>query len=211
MNLLLKVLVACAVLLPIQTFANVQVHLHRDLTPVVIEGEEVGFRIGKKNTIVLKNGQNQIVVRISKLVAKQGEYEKFNSEPMVVTFEASNTELTLNPTRVITRIEQIGSFEDNPEVVMFDKNGRSYTIEQGLLKRGSGLTRDYERELAKFNQKNGIEIAAVAAASNTVSTSKNAKISSNKHSSTTLSGLKSDFTKLTAEEKKEFLMWAVGQ
>ncbi|BCL68862.1 UPF0319 protein [Vibrio nigripulchritudo] len=211
MKLLYKVLTASAVLLSLQAQADVKVNLHRDLAPVVVDGEEVGFSLGKKSQLVLKNGKNQIVVRVSKLVAKQGEHEKFNSEPMVVTFEASNTELTLNPTRVITRIEQVGSFEDNPEVEMFDKNGRSYTIEQGLLKRGSGLTRDYERELAKFNQKNGIEIAAVAAASNTVSTPKNAKISSNKHSSTTLSGLKSDFTKLTAEEKKEFLMWAVGQ
>ncbi|CCN71637.1 DUF2057 domain-containing protein [Vibrio nigripulchritudo] len=211
MKLLYKVLTASAVLLSLQAQADVKVNLHRDLAPVVVDGEEVGFSLGKKSQLVLKNGKNQIVVRVSKLVAKQGEHEKFNSEPMVVTFEASNTELTLNPTRVITRIEQVGSFEDNPEVEMFDKNGRSYTIEQGLLKRGSGLTRDYERELAKFNQKNGIEIAAVAAASNTVSTSKNAKISFNKHSSTALSSLKSDFTKLTAEEKKEFLMWAVGQ
>ncbi|MBD1559153.1 DUF2057 domain-containing protein [Vibrio sp. S9_S30] len=205
MKLLYKILITSAVLLSFQVQSGVKVHFHRDLAPVVIDGEEVGFSVGKKSSVVLENGINQIVVRVSKLVAKQGEHEKFNSEPIVVTFDAKDTELTLNPTKVITRVEQIGSFGDNPKVEMFDKEGHAYLIQQGILKRGSGLTRDYERELAKFNKKNDINLPSVTAVSNTTYTSLNEKASS------ALNDLKLNFAQLTPTEKKEFLMWAVGQ
>ncbi|WP_104399163.1 YccT family protein [Vibrio penaeicida] len=215
MKLLYKVLTTSAVLLSFQAQADVKVHLHRDLAPVVVDGEEVGFSFGAKSPLVLKDGKNQIVVRVSKLVAKQGEHEKFNSEPIVVTFEAANKELTLNPAKVITRSDQVGSFGDNPKVKMLDVAGHSYPIDQGILKRGSGLTRDYERELTKFNQKNGIKIAtataATAATAATTATTAITTSSMSKNTSSTLSDLKADFGKLSSTEKKEFLMWAVGQ
>jgi hypothetical protein len=216
MKLWFNALIGSAALLSFHAFSDVKVNLHRDITPLVVEGEEVGIRLGTKKQLTIPNGTNQIVVRVSKLITNHGVYEKFRSKPVVVTFDAADTELTLNPAKVFTRAEQLGDFQENPEIVMYGSSGNAYLIRQGVLKRGSGISRDYERELEKYNKNNGISNKITSLPVTTIDEDNSLKVVStlnkiNATSSSVLSELKSNFEGLTLEQRKEFLMWAISQ
>ncbi len=216
MKLWFNALIGSAALLSFHAFSDVKVNLHRDITPLVVEGEEVGIRLGTKKQLTIPNGTNQIVVRVSKLITNHGVYEKFRSKPVVVTFDAADTELTLNPAKVFTRAEQLGDFQENPEIVMYGSSGNAYLIRQGVLKRGSGISRDYERELEKYNKNNGISNNLTSLPVTTIDEDNSLKVVStlnkiNATSSSVLSELKSNFEGLTLEHRKEFLMWAISQ
>lgn len=218
MKLFYKTLAVTAMSLAFQAHADVTVHLHRDLAPVVVDGEEVGFSFGSKSPLVLNNGKNQIVVRVSKLVEKQGEHEKYNSEAMVVTFDATDAEFTLKPSQLVTRVDQVDAFDSNPSVVVVDSSIASLQLQQDILKRGSGISRDYEKELDRYNRKNNIMLASTPTSTLKAApvASEEAKSSSEPKSSKseTLSPLvriKADFNHLNEQQRKEFLMWAVSQ
>lgn len=55
-----------------QAAADVKINLNRDVQPLVINGEELGFSLSDKSEFILKDGQNQLVLQVSKLVQNQG-------------------------------------------------------------------------------------------------------------------------------------------
>ncbi|MBD1571881.1 DUF2057 domain-containing protein [Vibrio sp. S17_S38] len=142
-----------------QAAAEVKIHLNQDIKPLVINGEEIGFSLGKKDEFTFDNGQNQIVVQVSKLVESRGEYEKFNSKPIVITFNATNTELTVSPDGTLKTTEDSKIFDKAPKVVVKDTTGKPVSTQQGMLEASNGLTRDYEKEVIAYNKKNQIVLA----------------------------------------------------
>ncbi|PKF63079.1 hypothetical protein CW745_06575 [Psychromonas sp. psych-6C06] len=197
-----KLLVSILTVCTFSVQASVKVSLHQDLEALVINNKNVGFTIFGDNEFTLENGQQQIVVRVSKLIIKQGEKEKFKSEPVIVTFNANDADLVLSPTRTFIRREEIKGFDKNP-VLVATKDGEQFQIEQSILERGVGITRDYAAELKAQNElSNGAEIA-VAAVATTTTKQDVAKVA--------VSPVKMSqdlFAKASVAEKEQFTNWA---
>ncbi len=153
MKVMKKLFLVGAVITSFAPQAEVKLEFHRDISPIVVGGEELGFSLFSGNDYTVSNGINQVVIKISKLVEKQGEKEKFNSKSYVLTFDAADTSLNFAPGMNITRSEQVEKFNSYPSFVVKDAAGRSIKTDTALLPASSGLTRDYEKELAKFNAK----------------------------------------------------------
>lgn len=92
------------------------------------------------------------------MVIKSGQREKFNSEPFIVTLNASDTDLYIIPARIFTRFEQIEGVYKHPVIV--NNNGEKVKIKQGLLECGASITRDYAMEFRRQNADNNISIAS---------------------------------------------------
>ena len=64
------------------SFAQVTVSLDRDIEVLVTNGEEFDKpMIGHAGKLVLPDGENQLLVRVAKLIHRGGKKEKFNSHP----------------------------------------------------------------------------------------------------------------------------------
>ncbi|WP_434356380.1 DUF2057 domain-containing protein [Parasalinivibrio latis] len=226
---LIKIVALAGILLgSMSSYAAVTVKLHQDLEPMIINGEELGFTLGKRSEIDLENGTNQIVVRVSKLVQHQAEFDKFRSYPVVLTFDANNKELLVEPSQIITRQDQAKEFELNPEVVVKDSVGKTFAVHQGVLMPGKGITRNYEKELDTYNQAHNYNFntEAEALAVNKAAENKKPVVSTNTVKATpavktnTSPEIKSDgsfetqllkkaFLDLPVEDKKAFMLWAM--
>ena len=73
----LKSLFLMSVLCPFAVFAEVNVKLHKDVEAIVVQGEELPLTVMSKREFHLPDGQNQMVVRISKLVSKGVNLKSF--------------------------------------------------------------------------------------------------------------------------------------
>lgn len=160
MKLIGKIVIFSSVAASFAVQAAVEVNLHRDIEPIVLEGKEVGFSLSKKDKVVLPNGTNQIVIRVAKLVEKKGEREKFNSKPQVFTITASDAVLFLSPEMKITRFEQAEVFEQEPTYSLESKDGSDVEYTYETLPPLSGITRDYVKELRRYNEQNNMSVEA---------------------------------------------------
>jgi len=169
MKVMNTLLMVGAVITSFATQAEVELKFHRDISPIVIDGEELGYSLFSKDSYTVPNGVNQVVFRVSKLVERQGEREKYNSPAYVLTFEQSDTSLSFEPGVKITRSEHVEAFNESPKFNVIDENGRTVNFKYAVLPASDGLTRDYEKELAKYNSKHYPELAtaAVVATNNT--------------------------------------------
>jgi hypothetical protein len=156
MRLLKNTLAGGLLLFSSLAFSAVTVELDRDLAPVIIDGKEVGIRIGTQRTIELEDGQSQLVVRVSKLIHKQSNFEKYYSNPVVLTFTAHDTSLYVSPAEEVKTQEQAKHFKDHPVMNIVDSAGKPFAVQQGVLLPGSGLVRNYREELEEFNQNHGL-------------------------------------------------------
>ncbi|MDN3613540.1 DUF2057 family protein [Vibrio gallaecicus] len=202
----IKTLVALAVCVPFSSLAAVNVQIHRDVAPIIIDGESVGFSFSKKSEVELANGVNQLVVRVEKLVDKQSEKEKFNSRPIVLTFNASDTEIYLEPAVNVKRSSQAEEFNENPAMRLTDQSGNEIEVTQAVLPTLGGITRDYEKELIAYNKKSGVssEVDRNVVTAVTVGTTSSIKSQS--------SDMPSDmieywFTQASVTEQEQFTNW----
>jgi hypothetical protein len=149
-------LAGCILLLSPLAFSEVTIELDKELEPVMIDGKEVGYRINTQRVIELEDGQNQLVVRVSKLIPKQSQFEKYYSNPVVLTFDAHDTTLYISPAEEVKTQEQAKHFKDHPVMNIVDSAGKPFAVHQGVLLPGSGLVRNYREELEEFNQNHGL-------------------------------------------------------
>ncbi|USH03150.1 DUF2057 domain-containing protein [Grimontia kaedaensis] len=207
-------------LVPFTSSAAVFVELDKDVEALVVNGEELPITIVGHRSFDLEDGNNQIVVRVSKLVQKGSEFEKFKSDPIVVTFNTADKDILLSPSQTITKLNDAKKFDEKPSFSLEDKNGTKISSQQAVLPRGPGMIRDYEREVAKFNYKQGIAVApntyaASLAAGEQYVQPEPVAVQPAKQASAPLSNeqslilLQADFIRLSAEEQKKFLQWAV--
>ncbi len=181
-------------LLPSMVFADVTVSLHRDVEAIVVAGEELPLTVKKKSRFILPDGENQLVVRVSKLVEKGSEFDKFRSDPLVINFTGFNSEITISPSRMIRLERDIKDFKTNPSVILENQDKERIAAAQEILPRGAGLTRDYAKELAKFNAKSDYSESTAE------------QVVPKQHS---VILLKADFLRLDENERKDFLKWAI--
>lgn len=233
----IKTILALGAFLPFFSAADVNLTLHKDVEALIVNGESVPMKIIEKKQFSFPNGTIQLVVRVSKLVQSESEFEKFKTDPLVITFDAKDVDLSIEATRNIVAKRQIKDFEQNPSFLLVTNKGETIASEQVLLPEGVGLVRDHEKELAKFNQKRGIVIPGdqtlqavaavtlaavspvqavmaqgalknVAPESTQVITPK-LKKQANVNSENGLILMKADFLRMAPQDKKVFLQWAV--
>ncbi|MGF1753889.1 DUF2057 domain-containing protein [Vibrio makurazakiensis] len=209
MKLIKKVIFVSAMIFPLSAVAAVTVHLDRDVAPVAVNGEEVGFSLSKKDKFVLDNGTNQFVVRVSKLVENMGEREKFNSSPVVITFDEKDTDVYIKPSIELRRTNQADEFQDKPFMAVVDGNEQDIAVKQEILPNLGGITRDYEKELARYNAKNGVALTSSAVIAS-APTAKNNEIKSTAGENQDMSSemIEYWFNQATEDEQVEFTDWA---
>lgn len=209
MKVINKVLVVGAVITSFAPMAAVNLTIDRNISALVAHGEEVGFSITKKDSFEFENGQNQIVLRVEQLVTNLGEKEKFNSQPIVLTFEAEDVSLNVATQSPITRLEHAEAFKKNPNFLITDASGKEVSVKQDVLPASTGISRDYLKELARYNSKNSINLAtatATTAAAVTVKEDSEVKPSSDGSQSTQM--VEYWYDKASTSEKSEFTDWA---
>ncbi|MGC9401510.1 YccT family protein [Vibrio genomosp. F10] len=209
MKVMSKVLVVGAMITSFAPMAAVDLSIERNISALVVHGEEVGFSISKKDKFELENGTNQVVIRVSQLVSDFGEKEKFNSQPIVLTFEASDTSLFVSAPSKISRVEQAEEFEKNPRFVVTDKSGKEIKVRQDILPASSGISRDYIKELARYNAKHSIEgVAVVTTATTAVAVESKPKAKASSDQSQPSQMVEYWYEKASNEERTVFSDWA---
>ncbi|WP_418113959.1 DUF2057 family protein [Vibrio scophthalmi] len=143
--------------------AEVGLNFHRDLSPIIVNGEEMGYSLFSSSTQTLENGNNQIVFRMAKLIESNGgEREKFNSHAFVLSFDAEDIDLRLEPDMRVLRENQGMEFNNNPKVKLVDESGSYVDFTIDRLPAGDGLMRNYAKDLAHYNKTHGINTGNIA-------------------------------------------------
>ncbi|MCP3700010.1 MAG: DUF2057 domain-containing protein [Aliivibrio sp.] len=188
--------------------AQVNVEVDRDINVLAINGESVGFSLLKKENLEFKNGVNQLVVRIEKLVTSAyGEKEKFNSAPVIITFDLNDKNVEVLPSQKIKFAKDAEVFDKNPTFILKNiQGGSDLAMKQDILPSAGGFTRDYELEIARYNVKNHIALSDVSAAVLQVENKDKNKIEmvENQDGINTLAMVKHWYSKASEKEKAEF-------
>lgn len=194
------------------TLAAVQVNLSKDVELLAVNGEEIGLRLFSKSELQLEDGLNQFVLRASKLVRQaNGEFEKFNSDPVIITFNGKDQKIQLSLQGDIATTVDADHFNKQPYFTL--SSSSHVQVEQELLPRGPGITRDYEKEIARFNAQRNIPIgkASIESQFSEKQMDSTEKATSVGAKSNSLKMVKAQYLALTEEERKQFLSWAVAQ
>lgn len=202
--------------------AAVNVSFERDVELLAINGKELGLLSSALSQVELTDGPNQLITRVSKLVSYHGEFKKFQTKPVVLTFNASDADIHVSASRVIIREDQIKGFDDNPSFKL-EMNGSLFSdYHQDVLLRGSGIVRDYERELEAYNVDQGFVaetkvlpnlnyVSAAAIGTATINSVSEAPPKKSLSSEQAFILLQADYLRLTADQQQAFLSWAQSQ
>lgn len=192
--------------------ADVIVNIDRDLQLLAINGEELTGSFGHTPQVTLGDGINQLVFRAEKVIHMGGNKNKYKSPAIVVKIVANNSQLLVQPSINIRDETMSKEFDRNPGVTVISQQGKVEYTQDVLLSRGMGLFRDYEKELVRFNQSNSV--AAVSLREQSVQNMPHGTEGYQYNVETSkVEQLKVHFSqlKLSDEEKKAFLSWAVSQ
>ncbi|MDD9177787.1 MULTISPECIES: YccT family protein [Aliivibrio] len=186
--------------------AEVNVELDNDIHIVAINGESLGFTLLKDSDLELQNGVNQLVVRIEKLITSEyGEKEKYNSVPVVMTFDASDLNLQLSASKNIKNVKESIVFNKNPIFILKEPQAKTgLLVEQSILPSAGGFTRDYELEIARYNVKNNIALSDISAAVLEVENKDKIQTVENENSINTIAMVEHWYSKASGKEKEEF-------
>ena len=202
MKLLKSLLVSTCFLIPLAAKSAVSINLHQDIEALVINGKELGFSFLRKKELELEDGQNQIVIRVSKLITRNGEKEKYKSRPVVVTFNLKDDKLVVTPKKTFYRAVDIGDFDEEPLYLFENKKGIFIDLKQQILPLKLGIHQDYSKALREYNHSNGLE-TETSGSMNIVPR----ESLSNKLENPVLI-IQQLFIKATPIEKEQFTYWA---
>ena len=221
MNILKKTTLSVGLLLlgcsHVQSAVDIQ--LSPDIEVAVVNGESSFSFFGQDDQLQLNNGLNQLVVRVSKLIQGQGDLEKYRSEPMIITFDTTDTAINIQPGQRILNSVDANNYDDDPKLKVFDKSGSPINAKFDLLKRegkfdSSALfSRNYLKDVAIYNKKNGYSFVQSAIEPEIIQTANIAtlEVKPKKMVKTQDGSLQSQYLNLTTEQRKAFLQWAIIQ
>lgn len=187
--------------------ADTTIELSREISPLVLNGSQVekGFfeRIGHLD---IASGQNQLLVQLGQIVPEDGRRSKYNSDPIVIRFEAEESPLTLSY-KPFRDMGDVRSFEESLNFSLANENGEAIRYQAELLHVG-GLQgfQDYEKAIAQYNQSgNGSAVMTTASYNLTPGV----KPATTLVSSNRIAILQTGFAELSAEEQQQFMQWAM--
>ena len=187
--------------------AETTIELSREISPLVLNGSQVekGFfeRIGH---LEVKEGQNQLLVQLGQIVPEDGRRSKYNSDPIVIRFEAQQSPLTLSYTP-FRDMSEVRAFTKSLNFKLANEHGKDIHYQAELLPIG-GLQgfQDYEKAVAQYNHK-GQGVAVIAAAP--VASEPAIEKGTTPASSNRIAILQTGFSELNAEEQQQFMQWAI--
>lgn len=186
--------------------AEVNVELDRDIHVIAINGESLGFTLMKEGNLELENGMNQLVVRIEKLITSEyGEKEKYNSVPVIMTFDANNLNFQLSASKNIKYVKESVLFDKDPKFTLKEQQVKSdLLVKQDILPSAGGFTRDYELEIARYNVKNQIVLSDVSIAVLEVENKDKIQVMENDDGINTVAMIEHWYSKASEKEKKGF-------
>ncbi|OIQ25512.1 DUF2057 domain-containing protein [uncultured Vibrio sp.] len=160
-----------------------------------------------KGDLQLENGQNQILVRMTGMIDTNGGKEKFNSSPMVVTFDVSDETLLLEAPYAIRDQRTVNRYNKNP-TIKITSNGQDVPVSTDIITDETfALIKDYDAMLSNYNQTGGVAAISVASTDKPSTLSKsNISIENTKF---TANSLEAGFLEMTPEQRQEFVSWAV--
>lgn len=207
----MKQLFAAVALVLVSSMANAQVTIHTDNRVEILAVNQQINQIPKKakGDLKIANGRNQVLLRVTAMVDGNGGKQKFNSNPMVVTFDASNETLLFETPLAIRDQRGVRKFEKQPTVKV-TRNGQPVTIiTEQIFNQSFALIHDYDAMLEEYNLAGGVAAISVQ----TPTLRNNDKLQSHKVSkqgnSCHSGAIQSDFLSMNPAERQEFISWAV--
>lgn len=141
--------------IPSVVFGDVTIKLNQGTDILAVNGKAVerSSLFDSTGSLRLENGKNQIVVEYTAEIEESSDDSILEtSESYVLLFEAKDTEIKLQ-TPKITNHYDLKKFNQSPQWMLVDSQGRTLPYQSGILKKeGFQLARDYTAELMKFNQ-----------------------------------------------------------
>ncbi|WP_192022224.1 DUF2057 domain-containing protein [Shewanella sp. WPAGA9] len=126
------------------------------------------FDGGREVTLV--EGTNQIVFRYVINYRDSGMQTQFNSDPVILTFDANNAEYELSLPSIRNK-NAANKFNKTPSVTLSSNQSNSVAYQADILRKdGLQLGRDYQEELLTYNQTQQLASVAAFAPTNTVPT-----------------------------------------
>ncbi|KXI22466.1 YccT family protein [Photobacterium sanguinicancri] len=104
------------------------------------------------DALTLKDGMNQVAFRYEGGYRDNGDYTLFSSNVMIIKFDGTNADYTLKLPNIKSEIE--GSrFNKKPVITLLDENDKPAEFKQDrLIKNGIQFGRNFEAEIAAYNQ-----------------------------------------------------------
>lgn len=203
-----KTLLATLMALPCISYADVTIDIPRGVQLLTVNGEDAGYSslgFDYKDNLVLKNGVNQIVFRLSHIVRESGKDKtKFKSEPLVATFDEDDVKLSLKIPRIDT-FDQGLEFNSDPKFSLeTSANLEPKSLKKDQISIGFKLMPDMVQEVEKYNMS-----TEVASLKNFKETTYDVKVTDITQESS-YDVLRNAYENATSEEKKKFLTWAIS-
>ncbi|WAX71985.1 curli polymerization inhibitor CsgI-related protein [Gallibacterium anatis] len=191
-----------------------------NISLLAIDGEKAKSSLTKSQNSfnINDNNKHQVVVRVSEVVDNGSDKTLFESDPIIVTFQAGNQDLVISAPR-LDNMRNANMFAKDPKIVVKTSADQTVASKQDILKQ-TGIFPDTRiaEDLAEYNASQG-----VAAVPNLVSVSMPAAIP-------TAAGAKATKAKITVqgenvaeqmlqywyqqadkETQARFLKWAEGK
>lgn len=191
-----------------------------NISLLAIDGEKAKSSLTKSQNSfnINDNNKHQVVVRVSEVVDNGSDKTLFESDPIIVTFQAGNQDLVISAPR-LDNMRNANMFAKDPKIVVKTSADQTVVSKQDILKQ-TGIFPDTRiaEDLAEYNASQG-----VAAVPNLVSASMPAAIP-------TAAGAKATKAKITVqgenvaeqmlqywyqqadkETQARFLKWAQGK
>ncbi|OAN17654.1 hypothetical protein A3K86_01655 [Photobacterium jeanii] len=148
----MKLRTACIALaaasLSLPALADVTVNLPTTASLVLVNGKS----IDGTDTLSLKDGTNQIAFRYEGGYRENGDYTVYSSDVIIMKFDGNKANYTLKLPKINSEIEG-NRFNKKPKIALVDASGNDVKFEQGkLIKHGIQFGRNYEAEMAAYNQ-----------------------------------------------------------
>lgn len=215
MDIKMKLKTALIPLLSISPFAQaaVTVELPNDINLLVVNEQKAQqTHINSDGFLELPDGTNQFIFDFRRAI-KPGSSQSthFESSPIIVTFNSQNTNLDFSLPKMKT-MDDYRAFDKNPSIILKTKQSASVPYEIDKLNKALvSLLANYEEATVEYNRKNNIQLSTTPTlatedivVSNKIKSVDNPDIHTNK-----VNSLKSDFIKMSEEEKQSFLSWAI--
>ncbi|UZD16409.1 DUF2057 domain-containing protein [Gallibacterium anatis] len=191
-----------------------------NISLLAIDGEKAKSSLTKSQNSfnINDNNKHQVVVRVSEVVDNGSDKTLFESDPIIVTFQAGNQDLVISAPR-LDNMRNANMFAKDPKITVKTSADQTVASKQDILKQ-TGIFPDTRiaEDLAEYNASQG-----VAAVPNLVSASMPAAIP-------TAAGAKATKAKITVqgenvaeqmlqywyqqadkETQARFLKWAQGK
>ncbi|MBE1274842.1 DUF2057 domain-containing protein [Enterovibrio baiacu] len=204
--------IALLITFPAFTVSSATLSMQNGVELLALNGKKTE---SKNNPIALRDGKNQIVIRVYKEFSKGSNSDLFSSSPYILTFDEQGADIVVAlPGRIndYRKVEKEFRSKDKQHFEL--KMGASNLQYTSDPLRGNGGFIPYsnlEELIAIYNQDNGIAVsreAVVDLQEAAVTVQENGEVEITGDS---ITQLKLWYTKATKEERKTFRKWMIDQ